>query len=147
MRLVDPEETVVVVIGTTPAAEQRDRPLAERVREEIDRRGGGQTWRRAVVVRDEEYFAAGALVASTLVVIGGPGSNAVAAHFADRTPTVLAHEDRYWVQADYDGEPRRVALWGVNGAATGEAVAAFLERGYLDELLDRIWRVRPGMVM
>jgi hypothetical protein len=40
-----------------------------------------------------------------------------------------------------------VALWGVNGDATGESVAAFLDRGYLEDLLGRIWRVRPGMVM
>lgn len=147
MRLVDPEETVVLVVGATPAADQSDRPLAVQVKEEVDRRGGGLTWRRAVIVSDEQYFLADQLQAATIVVIGGPGSNAVAAHYADRTPTVLAHEDRYWVQADYDGHPRRVSIWGTNRLATTEAVTAFLERGFLDELLDRIWRVRPGMVM
>ncbi|MFN2317883.1 MAG: hypothetical protein ABR551_02540 [Gemmatimonadales bacterium] len=147
MRLVDPEETVIVVVGTTPAALEHDRLHAERIRDEIDRRGAGQPWRRAVVVSDEQYFLAGTLMSSTVVVIGGPGSNAVAAHYADRTPTVFAQEDRFWVQADFDGDPRRVSLWGVNRAATAEAVTAFLERGYLDGLLERIWRVRPGMVM
>lgn len=147
MRLVDPEETVLVVVGTTPAAEQRDRPLAERIRAAIDRRGAGHTWRRALVVTDEQYFSAPPLQIGTVVVIGGPGSNAVSAHFADRTPTVYAQEDRFWVQADFDSEPCRVSLWGVNGPATAEAVGVFLERGYLDELLERIWRVKPGMVM
>ena len=28
MKLVDPEETVVLVTGTSPSAEERDRPLA-----------------------------------------------------------------------------------------------------------------------
>lgn len=147
MKLVDPEETVVLVVGATSAADEHDRPLAEQVRREIDRRGLGLSWRRAVIVSDLQYFHAERLQRSTVIAIGGPGSNAAAAHFADRLATVLAQPDRFWVQADLDGDPRRVALWGVNGAATGESVAAFLEQGFLDELLGRIWRVRPGAMM
>lgn len=147
MKLVDPEETVVLVIGATEAAAERDRPLAERVRVEIDRRGAGHSWRRAVIVTDQQYFTAPGLERSTSIIIGGPGSNAAAAHYLDRLPTVFAQADQFWVQADLDEEPRRVALWGVNGRATAESVTAFLERGFLDDLLDRIWRLRPGMVM
>jgi hypothetical protein len=39
MKLVDPEETVVLVVGGSIAAEERDRPLAYRIKGEIDRRG------------------------------------------------------------------------------------------------------------
>lgn len=147
MKLVDPEETVVVVVGATATAAERDRPLAERVRHEIDRRGEGHAWRRAVIVTDQQYFSAEGLQHSTAIAIGGPGSNAAAAHFADRLDTVFGQEDRFWVQASLDTEPRRVALWGVNSEATAASVTVFLERGFLDDLLERIWRLRPGMVM
>lgn len=147
MKLVDPEETVVLVVGGSEAAAERDRPLADRIKGEIDRRGDGHAWRRAVIVSDQQYFSAEGLQRSTVIAIGGPGSNAAAAHFADRLDTVFAQADRFWVQADFEAEPRRVALWGVNGEATGESVAAFIDHGYLEELLGRIWRVRPGMVM
>lgn len=147
MKLVDPDETVVLVVGTTVAAGESDRPLAVRLKGEIDRRGQGHAWRRAVIVSDQQYFTAEGLQRSTVIAIGGPGSNAAAAHFADRLDTMFGQEDRCWVQADLDAEPRKVSLWGINGTATAEAVEAFLERGYLDDLLERIWRVRPGMVM
>lgn len=147
MKLLDAEETVVLVIGATAAAAERDRPLAERIKGEVDRRGEGHSWRRAVIVTDHQYFTSAGLQHSTAIAIGGPGSNAAAAHFTDRLDTVFTQPDRFWVQAAMDAEPRRVALWGVNSQATGESVVAFLERGFLDDLLDRIWRVRPGMVM
>jgi len=147
MKLLDPEETVVVVVGATALAAERDRPLAERVRDEIDRRGDGHAWRRAVIVTDEQYFGTVSLQDSTAIAIGGPGSNTVAAHFADLLDTAFGEENRFWVQTRFYIEPRRVALWGVNSAATAAAVTAFLERGFLDDLLERTWRLRPGMVM
>lgn len=147
MKLLDAEETVVLVVGGNPTAEVRDRPLAERIKGEIDRRGNGHAWRRAVIVNDQQYFGAEGLQRSTVIAIGGPGSNAAAAHFVDRLDTVLSQDDRFWVQANLEVEPRRVALWGVNSVATGESVAAFIEHGYLEDLLGRIWRVRPGLMM
>ncbi|MDZ4673405.1 MAG: hypothetical protein SGI84_03060 [Gemmatimonadota bacterium] len=147
MKLLDAEETVVLVVGGTATAEERDRPLAERIKVEIDRRGDGHAWRRAVIVNDQQYFGAEGLQRSTVIAIGGPGSNAAAAHFVDRLDTLLAQDDRFWVQASLEVEPRRVALWGINSAATGESVTAFIEHGYLEDLLGRIWRVRPGMMM
>ena len=53
MKLVDTEETVVLVTGSSPTAEERDRPLAYRLKAEIDRRGVGHAYRRAVVVADD----------------------------------------------------------------------------------------------
>ena len=147
MKLLDAEETVVLVVGATSTAEERDRPLAELIKGEIDRRGDGHAWRRAVIVNDQQYFNAQGLQRSTVIAIGGPGSNAAAAHFVDRLETVFAQDDRFWVQASLEVEPRRVALWGINSAATGESVSVFIEQGYLEDLLGRIWRVRPGMMM
>ena len=39
MKLVDIEETVVLVTGSSPAAEARDRPLADRLKAEIEAHG------------------------------------------------------------------------------------------------------------
>ena len=41
MKLVDTEETVVLVTGSSLTAEERDRPLAYLLKAEIDRRGRG----------------------------------------------------------------------------------------------------------
>ena len=49
MKLVDTEETIVLVTGSDIRAEERDRPTAYRLKAEVDRRGDGQAFRRAVV--------------------------------------------------------------------------------------------------
>jgi len=51
------------------------------------------------------------------------------------------------VQADLEGELKRVALWGADGAATAEAVEVFGNDGLLDGLLERIWRFRAGVML
>jgi hypothetical protein len=62
-------------------------------------------------------------------------------------PTVYSRENRVFVQADLDGELKRVALWGADGAATAEAVEVFGNDGLLDGLLERIWRFRVGVMV
>ena len=52
MKLVDTDETVVLVTGSSITAEERDLPLAYLLKAEIDRRGDGLAYRRAVVVDD-----------------------------------------------------------------------------------------------
>ena len=74
MKLLDLEETIVVVTGSTRAALERDRPLAVWLRDEIDRRADGQAYRRAVLTDDESYFRSDILQRQTTIAIGGPGS-------------------------------------------------------------------------
>ena len=147
MKLVDPEETVVLVTGTSPSAEDRDRPLAYRLKAEIDRRGAGHAYRRAVVVADDWYLEHRTFHLNPTITIGGPGANGVTGELTGMLPTVYSRENRVFVQADLDGEVKRVALWGADGAATAEAVEVFGNDGLLDGLLERIWRFRVGVMV
>jgi hypothetical protein len=147
MKLVDPEETVVLVIGTSPNAEERDRPLATRLKAEIDRRGAGHAYRRAVVVGDEWYLEHRTFHHNPTIAIGGPGANGVTEEFTGMLPTVYSREERVFVQAELEGELKRVALWGADAAATAEAVEVFGNDGLLDGLLERIWRFRAGVML
>ena len=147
MKLVDPEETVVLVIGTSPSAEDRDRPLAYRLKAEIDRRGAGHAYRRAVVITDDWYLEHRTFHLNPTITIGGPGANGVTGELTGMLPTVYSRENRVFVQADLDGELKRVALWGADAAATGEAVEVFGNDGLLDGLLERIWRFKAGVMV
>jgi hypothetical protein len=147
MKLIDTEETIVLVTGSSPTAEQRDRPLAYRLREEIDRRGGGQAYRRAVVVADRWYLEHRAFHHNPTIAIGGPGANGVTEEFTALLPTVYSRDERVFVQADLEGELKRVALWGADAAATAEAVEVFGNDGLLDGLLERIWRFKVGVMV
>ena len=147
MKLVDTEETVVLVTGASLNAEERDRPLAYLLKAEIDRRGAGYAYRRAVVVADIWYLENRIFHLNPTVAIGGPGVNGVAQEFSETLPTVYNHEDQVFIQADFDGDMKRAALWGANAAATAAAVDVFATQGILDDLLGRIWRFRSGVLV
>ena len=76
MKLVDTEETIVLVTGSDIRAEERDRPTAYRLKAEVDRRGDGQAFRRAVVVGDVWYLENRIFHLNPTIAIGGPGVGA-----------------------------------------------------------------------
>jgi hypothetical protein len=147
MKLVDTEETVVLVTGASPTAEERDRPLADLLKGEIDRRGAGHAYRRAVVVADLWYLENRLFQLNPTIAIGGPGSNGVAQELSQILPTVYNSDDRVFIQADMESDVKRVALWGADAAATAQAVEVFATHGMLDDLLGRIWRFRTGVLV
>ena len=100
----------------------------------------------AVVIGDAEFLDRPDLHRHPTIAIGGPGVNVVSQRLVDDLPMRWQHKDRAFLQADLDNT-NRVALWGMDAASTAQAVAAFLSEGYLDALLDRIWRFRPGSLM
>ena len=144
MKLVDREETIMVVVGGDGTS--GDRPAAAELKQAIDARANGQSYRRAVVIGDAEYLDRPDLHRHPTIAIGGPGVNVLAQRLVDDLPMRWQHEDRSFLQADLD-DTHRVALWGMDAAATAKAVEAFLSEGYLDVLLDRVWRFRPGNFM
>jgi hypothetical protein len=145
LKLVDTDETVVLVTGASLTAEERDRPIAYRLKSEIDRRGAGHAYRRAVVVADIWYLENRIFHLNPTIAIGGPGANGVSQEFAETLPTVYSRDERVFVQADFEGELKRASLWGVDASSTSAAVDAFMTEGHLDNLLSRIWQFRTGV--
>jgi hypothetical protein len=145
VKLVDTDETVVLVTGSSLTAEERDRPLAYRLKAEIDRRGSGHAYRRAVVVADLWYQQNRIFQLNPTIAIGGPGANGVSRDFSEILPTVYAQDDRVFMQADFEAEAKRASLWGVDASCTAAAVDVFMTQGQLDDLLSRIWRFRTGV--
>jgi hypothetical protein len=145
VKLIDTDETVVLVTGASLTAEERDRPLAYRLKAEIDRRGAGHAYRRAVVVADLWYLQNRIFHLNPTITIGGPGANGVSNELAETLPTVYSRDEQVFVQADFEGELKRASLWGVDASFTAAAVDTFMKEGYLDDLLSRIWRFRTGV--
>ena len=144
MKLIDREETIVVVTAADLDADASDRKAAGRLQEEIDRRGAGHPYRRAVVVTDDAWFETMQFHGNPTLAVGGPGVNGVSGRFGAELPTVWSDEERVIIQADLSESARRAALWGMDRAATAAAVEAFISRGWLEEFLDRCWRFRAG---
>ncbi len=144
MKLIDGNETVVIVTGSAVGTSARDGPLAAWLREEIDRRGQGTAYRRAVVVPDDAWAAAPRLHEHPTIAVGGPGVNGASGHLAPMLPMVWSRDDRSFVQMATGAAGRHATLWGMDAAATREAVEAFVAEGLLATLLDRIWRAPAG---
>ncbi len=134
----------MVVVATGLEAGHPDLINAARLKDEIDSRGRGWPYRRAVMVTDEAWFDTELFHHAPVIAIGGPGANAVSARLAGDLPTVWTDGDRVVIQAGLTEGPRRASLWGTDRHATGEAVATFIERGWLAEFLDRCWRFKMG---
>ncbi len=143
MKLLDRDETILLVTGSTPGAEGKDAPLAEWLRDEIDRRGGGLPFRRGLLVEDSAYVSTPAFHENPTIAIGGPGSNAVSQHLSEVLPTIWTREERSFIQMGMENRGRQVALWGMDADGTRGAVEAFVEEGMLDALLERVWQFRP----
>lgn len=146
MKLIDGNETIVVVTGSSGAATERDLPLALELKAEIDRRGGGLAFRRAVVIRDVRYVDTPAFHGHPTIAIGGPGANDVSHHLSQVLPTLAARGDRSFVQMTSEGSGRQVTLWGMDAGATRAAVELFVNEGYLDTLLGRVWPFRADLI-
>ena len=145
MKLVDTDETIILVTGADLHAEDRDRPIAYRLKAEIDRRGAGHAFRRGVVVGDLWYLENRLFHLNPTIAIGGPGVNGLSEQFVGALPPVWTREERAFVQADFSGEVKRAVLWGMDRAATADAVDNFISGGFLDDLLGKIWRFRTGI--
>jgi len=135
---------VLVVTGSTIAAETRDRPLAYRLREKMLRliagqaSGSGDTASarplQPVVCSDLWYLNARELAGRPAIAIGEPNTNAATAMISNRLPTVFVIEGKLRVHADVEFIDLRAALWGVSAAATEAAIEHFAQR-HLGEFL------------
>lgn len=140
MKVVDTEETVLIVTGSEIDAEMNDRPVAYELKTEIDRLGGGKGFRRAVVVSDHWYAQNRIFHLCPTVTIGGPGVNRIAAALLRELPMIVQQGERVFIQGAWDGESKRASLWGADRAATAEAVQQFVGEGLCAKFLERVWK-------
>ncbi|MEM7577038.1 MAG: hypothetical protein AAF328_06130 [Planctomycetota bacterium] len=129
---------VIIVIGAHPRAEAGDRPLAYRVRSEIER------WKDkhaealgtnlgVLVCTDLWYMNDEALRQRPTICIGGPGVNALSAYLAEHLSETHAAAD-VLMQLDEDFTDLRVILWGRDHGKTVHGVELFLDK-FLDAYL------------
>jgi hypothetical protein len=140
MKLIDPTQTIVIVHGSQGRAATADRELAWKLKREVDRRTDGTTFRRAVVVGDEAYYAHDAFEPSPVIAIGGPGVNRASEEMTGSLPLLMQQEERVFVQGRFEDRDAQVILWGMDAAATAQAVEAVLFQGVLDKMLAQLWK-------
>ena len=144
MKRIDTDETILIVTGSDIPAEMHDRPVAYALKNEIDRLGAGATWRGAVVVGDRWYADNRLFHLCSTVIIGGPGVNAVAAALVDELPMLTTIDERVFLQGAWDGEMKRVSLWGLDRSSTAQAVETFVRDGHCTRFLTAAWKLKAA---
>jgi hypothetical protein len=149
------EETIIIVVGATIAAELVDRPAAELLRDHIDHRGGSNPFRRGIVIGDNAWYEqteAAVIADNPVIAVGGPRTNRLTAEFGQWKPRPPSKEGTYpipvsgtrigtgFFRKNQKGRPQ-VALWGHDANAVRVTVEHYFrnERGFT-EFLKMCWK-------
>jgi len=141
VKLVDTDDTVLVVTGIEVPAEMNDRPLAYRLKAEIDRRGEGKPFRGGLVVSDAWFAQNRIFHLCPAIAVGGPGVNALAATLAGDLPMLVKRGERAFIQGKWDADEKRASLWGMDRRSTAEAVEIFIKEGLCEAFLREVWKL------
>src|SRR5947209_1878217 len=135
------KETILIVVGCWIPAELCDRPVAEMVRDEIDKRGQKYPHRRGIVVTDAEWFKNQDLQRHPAIAIGGPQANALTDEIYRKAPPKSTWNLKGLSGAFLAGPPLRVALWGTNARDTRSSAEKYLkDTEGLRDLLGMCWQ-------
>lgn len=140
---------ILIVVGTTPRAEEADRPLAYYLKQQVEAmadEGVGELEGvrfQVLVLSDFRWLHDEAIQVLPTISLGGPGVNALAHRWLEELPLTLAVDDQFYVQMDPELDEPRVSLWGMDNATTQVAVSAFLER-YLPRFLEHCAALPPA---
>jgi hypothetical protein len=146
-------ESVMIVIGNRIPAELLDRPVAESLRDVIDRKGGSEhPFRRAIVLTDSAWSAEARDVAQNAVIaIGIHQANVLSKKLQEEHTAAGPMKDPVFLIAgragcyglflkNAAGSPQ-VALWGEDANRTRRAVELYVEAATgLNEFLNLVWK-------
>ncbi len=135
MEEYDADNLVLIVTGSTLRAEDKDRPLAYALAEEIRKRLPPDSSWRCLVISDLHYINNEDLHECPLICLGGPGVNHLSAILLRELPPALAVDRVLLIQMDVQLKDLRTCLWGMNHDTTVEAIQTFIQKGYLDRFL------------
>jgi serine/threonine protein kinase len=132
------KDTIIIATGCNVNAELLDRPVAEILRDAIDKRGMLSLNRRAIVIGDLWWLREASLQSQPTIAIGGPATNFLTQDFAAKGKKL---EARGHFQAHLAAPYLRVALWGKGSAETRTCVEDFIvQREGLTAFLAGCWK-------
>ena len=141
MQQLDVNQTILIVVGSDINPEEKDRPIAYHLKQQIEKTPeyGSLPFRKCIVISDSLFESDKIIQICPTISIGGPGVNALAARLADKLPIIIARDDRFFIQYDENGANNQVSIWGMNQETTVEAVDLFVNDGYLEKYLKKVW--------
>jgi hypothetical protein len=141
MQQLDVNQTILIVVGSDINPEEKDRPLAYYLKQQIEKAPeyGSLPFRKCVVISDSLFENDKIIQICPTISIGGPGVNALAARLVNKLPVLMAEDDKYFIQYDENGTNTMVSIWGMNQETTREAIDIFINNGLLEKYLKKVW--------
>ncbi len=139
---LDPSHLVLIVVGAHLRAEQGDRPLAYKLRDQVEawvskHSDALATPIQPVVCTDIWYLNHGSLHGRPTVSIGGPGVNALSSHFAQSITGQTDDDQQVVIQIDPEFTDLRVSIWGTDHDLTAKGLDLFF-KDYLESFLKAV---------
>lgn len=135
----DRRESVILAIGSGVTAQLHDRVPAERLREEINRKGRNHLVRWAALVTDTALLNETLYLECPVIAIGGPLVNKFTAIFEKDLPRDSAATERMSICHNMARADKRMAVWGPDAGDTSDAVELLIASGLLDRFLETVW--------
>jgi hypothetical protein len=129
-------DTIILVTGCCVVTELLDRPIAEFLRNEIDKRGSHR-YQRGIIVGDLWWFRDESLHKHPVIAIGGPAINTLTSELVEENLTWLENVDHCGRDLSH---PPKLSIWGETTSDTQERVTQFVNdaRG-LSTFLELCW--------
>ncbi|MCP4582809.1 MAG: hypothetical protein GY839_14460 [candidate division Zixibacteria bacterium] len=139
---IDVNETILIVVGSNLKSEEKDRPLAYWLQQQIDKIDDFERipFRKCVVISDALFINDKIIQVCPTISIGGPGVNSLAAEWANELPVYICEENRYYIQYDDANRKNRVSIWGMDQEMTSGALNLFIEGGLMKQYLKKVWK-------
>src|SRR5512146_2351094 len=118
MEEIDLDNLVLIVTGSTLRAEDKDRPLANGLADEVRKRLPPDSAWRCLVISDLHYINNEELHECPLICLGGPGVNHLAGILFRELPPALAVDRVLLIQMDVEMKDLRTCLWGMDHETT-----------------------------
>jgi hypothetical protein len=131
----DLDSLILIVVGSTLRAEEKDRPLAQQLVAEIQKRLPEDSDWQSLVVSDLYYINNQELHRCPTISFGGPGVNHLSGMYFRELPAALAVDNVLLIQMDVTVQDLRACIWGMNHETTVEALHTFIEKGHLERYL------------
>ncbi len=129
-------ETILILTGSRIEAELLDRPVAEMLRDEIDKLGKGVPFRRGIVISDLSWQQSETYKNYPLIAIGGPNTNEKTKHILTKTePKNVNGFYSAFVQERFPN----IAVWGGLASECRDSAIYFIKMG-LRDFLNKCWK-------
>jgi hypothetical protein len=135
----DRNHSVLIVVGAWAVAQFNDGVHAERLRDEINKKGRPHPFRWATMVTDATLIRDPRYLECPVISVGGPEANEITKTLEGQVPRVAIGRENIRVHHNIESGDRRMVLWGPLGVDTEEAVEYAISSGLLDEFLKMIW--------